>query len=110
VPPPLRSTERGLEQIYQGKVDVTAEIFSDDYLRHDLRPSQAEPGSAGMAKIAADFRVAFPDLSFKEDLVVAEGDLVVARWTAEGPTPARGGRSKRPGSGPSSQASTSSDF
>lgn len=60
---------RFYEEVWnQGNVDVTAEIFSDDYVRHDLRPSQAEPGAAGMAKIAADFRAAFPDLSFREDL------------------------------------------
>ena len=76
---------RFYEEVWnRGRLDVTAEIFADDYLRHDLRPSQAQPGAAGMAKIAADFRLAFPDLSFREDLILAEGDLVAARWTAEG--------------------------
>jgi steroid delta-isomerase-like uncharacterized protein len=68
----------------RGNVAVTQEIFADDYVRHDLRPTQAGPGAAGMAKIAADFRRAFPDLTFHVDIVLAEDDLVAARWTAEG--------------------------
>jgi steroid delta-isomerase-like uncharacterized protein len=68
----------------RGEVDAAAEVFASDYVRHDLRPSQAEPGPAGQAKIAADFRAAFPDLRMQVDLILAEGDLVAARWTTEG--------------------------
>ena len=68
----------------RGNVEVAKDIFADDYARHDLRPTQAEPGGAGQAKIAADFRRAFPDLTFHVDVVLAENDLVAARWTAEG--------------------------
>lgn len=67
-----------------GNVDFASEVFSDDYVRHDLRPTQAEPGAAGQARIAAQFRQAFPDLEWHIDLVLAEGDLVAARWTATG--------------------------
>jgi steroid delta-isomerase-like uncharacterized protein len=76
---------RFYEEVWnRGNVEVATEIFAEDYVRHDLRPSEAEAGGAGQAKIAAGFRAAFPDLSFHVDLVVAEGDLVAARWTAEG--------------------------
>ena len=47
-------------------------------------PAQALPGAAGMAKIAADFRRAFPDARWRVDLVLGEDDLVAARWTATG--------------------------
>lgn len=67
-----------------GNVLVTAEVFAEDYVRHDLRPGQALPGPAGQAKIAADFRAAFPDLRMQLDLMLGEGDLVAARWTTEG--------------------------
>lgn len=67
-----------------GNVLVTAEVFAEDYVRHDLRPGQALPGPAGQAKIAADFRAAFPDLRMELDLMLGEGDLVAARWTTEG--------------------------
>lgn len=55
-----------------GNLDVTSEVFAKDYVRHDLRPSQALPGPAGQAKVAADFRTAFPDLRMEVDLIVAQ--------------------------------------
>ena len=68
----------------RGNVLVAYEVFADDYVRHDLRPSQAIPGPEGQSKIAQDFRRAFPDLRFDVDLLLGEGDLVAARWTATG--------------------------
>jgi len=68
----------------KGNLSVAHEVFAADYVRHDLRPSQALPGPAGQAKIAEDFRRAFPDLRFEVDLVLGEDDLVAARWTATG--------------------------
>jgi steroid delta-isomerase-like uncharacterized protein len=68
----------------KGNVSVAREVFASDYVRHDLRPSQVLPGPAGQAKIAEDFRRAFPDLRFEVDLVLGEDDLVAARWTATG--------------------------
>ena len=68
----------------KGNTNVALEAFADDYVRHDLRPSQALPGGAGQAKVAADFRAAFPDLSFQVDLILGEGEFVAARWTASG--------------------------
>lgn len=77
--------ERFYEEVWdRGNVDFAAEVFADDYIRHDLRPTQALPGGAGMAKLAADFRSAFPDARWRVDLVFGEGDLVAARWTATG--------------------------
>jgi steroid delta-isomerase-like uncharacterized protein len=76
---------RFYEEVWdRGNVEFAREVFHDDYVRHDLRPSQAIPGPAGQAKIAADFRRAFPDLRFEVDLVFGEDDLVAARWTAVG--------------------------
>jgi len=68
----------------RGNVRVAEEVFAEDYVRHDLRPTEAEAGPAGQAKIATDFRAAFPDLRMELDLILGEGDLVAARWTAEG--------------------------
>ena len=73
------------EQVWnQGHTEVAHEFFHDEYVRHDLRPTTAPSGGAGQAKIAADFRAAFPDLRFGVDLIVAEGDVVAARWSASG--------------------------
>ncbi|HEX9124403.1 MAG TPA: ester cyclase [Actinomycetota bacterium] len=85
---------RFYEEVWnKGNVSVTSEVFAGDYVRHDLRPTQALPGPAGQAKIAADFRAAFPDLRMRVDLILAESDLVAARWTCEGTNTGRwGGR------------------
>jgi len=42
------------------------------------------PGPGGQAQIVRAFREAFPDLRWRIDLLVAERDLVAARWTASG--------------------------
>ena len=77
--------ERFYEEVWsRGHTKVALDVFADDYVRHDLRPSQAGPGGAGQAQVAEDFRAAFPDLTFQVDLLIGEGDLVAARWTASG--------------------------
>jgi predicted ester cyclase len=68
----------------RGNVAFTEEVFADEYDRHDLRPTDAVPGPAGQALIAEQFRGAFPDLEWRVDLILGDGDLVAARWTASG--------------------------
>jgi len=68
----------------RGNVGFAEGVFADAYVRHDLRSTKAAPGGAGQALIAEQFRRAFPDLQWRIDLVLGEGDLVAARWTASG--------------------------
>ncbi|MCU0506538.1 MAG: ester cyclase [Chloroflexi bacterium] len=68
----------------RGNVDVASEIFADDYVRHDPRQAAAQAGGRGQAKIAADFRRAFPDLELTVDVLVADDEHVAARWTMAG--------------------------
>jgi steroid delta-isomerase-like uncharacterized protein len=76
---------RFYEEVWdRGNVDFANELFADDYVRHDLRPARAAPGAAGQALIAEQFHRAFPDLEWRVDLVLGDGDLVAARWTASG--------------------------
>jgi steroid delta-isomerase-like uncharacterized protein len=76
---------RFYEEVWdRGNVEVAYEVFADDYLRHDLRPTAAAPGPSGQREIAAAFRAAFPDLRWRVDLLLGEGDLVAGRWTASG--------------------------
>jgi steroid delta-isomerase-like uncharacterized protein len=73
------------EEVWNGgNVEVAEELFAPDYFRHDLRPTRAAPGGAGMAAIASAFRGAFPDLRMDVDLILSDGDLVAARWTSTG--------------------------
>jgi predicted ester cyclase len=67
-----------------GNLDFAREVFADEYVRHDLRPSEPPPGPEGQAQIAGSFRSAFPDLEWHVDLVLGEDGLVAARWTAAG--------------------------
>jgi steroid delta-isomerase-like uncharacterized protein len=76
---------RFYEEVWnRGNLDVADEIFTDDYVRHDLRPGTAPPGPAGQKAVAGLFRAAFPDVHLAVELLVAEGELVAARWTMEG--------------------------
>jgi steroid delta-isomerase-like uncharacterized protein len=76
---------RFYEEVWdRGNFDFAKEVFADDYVRHDLRATTALPGPEGQAKIAADFRAAFPDLRVQVDMVFGEGDMVAGRWTATG--------------------------
>ena len=76
---------RFYEEVWdRGNVAFAGEVFAEDYVRHDLRPTSPIPGPQGQSKIAAEFRAAFPDLRVTVDLVFGEGDLVAARWTAQG--------------------------
>ena len=68
----------------QGQLGVIDELFAENYLRHDLRPTQPAPGPEGMRQITADFRAAFPDLRFEVEIVIAEDEFVAARWRASG--------------------------
>jgi steroid delta-isomerase-like uncharacterized protein len=77
--------KRFYEEVWsRGNVGFAEEVFADDYVRHDLRPTQAPAGSAGQALIAERFRHAFPDLDWHVDILIAERDFVAARWTASG--------------------------
>jgi len=76
---------RFYEEVWaRGNVGFAEEVFADDYIRHDLRPTNAAAGAVGQALIAEQFRRAFPDLEWHVDLVLGDGDLVAARWTASG--------------------------
>ena len=76
---------RFYEEVWgKGNVDVADDVFAPDYVRHDLRPTQAVPGPEGQKRIAQAFRMAFPDLRFEVEIVIADSDYVAARWSASG--------------------------
>jgi steroid delta-isomerase-like uncharacterized protein len=68
----------------RGNLDVADDVFADEYVRHDFRGGEPEPGPEGQKHIASDFRAAFPDLEWNVDFLIGEGDLVAGRWTATG--------------------------
>lgn len=62
------------------------EILSPDYVDHVVEGPKAQTvrGPYALKRAAAMFRDAFPDLHYTVEDVVAEGDKVVARFTARG--------------------------
>jgi steroid delta-isomerase-like uncharacterized protein len=76
---------RFYEEVWdKGNIDVADDVFAHDYVRHDLRATEAAPGPEGQKQVARAFRAAFPDLRFEVEIVIAEGDYVAARWAARG--------------------------
>jgi steroid delta-isomerase-like uncharacterized protein len=59
-------------------------LFTSDYVLHLPGSAAAAMSPDGAKQVVAMFRTAFPDLKHTVDEMIAEGDTVVARWTARG--------------------------
>src|SRR5262245_51883449 len=66
----------------QGNLGVADEIVADDYLRHDPGDPFPARGPADVKRIVTMLRSMLPDLTIHIDAMVAEGDLLVSRYTA----------------------------
>ena len=71
------------EIINQGNFEVADELFASEYVYRspgtpDLR------GPDGFKELIGGYRSAFPDLHMTVQEMIAEGDSVASRWTAEG--------------------------
>jgi steroid delta-isomerase-like uncharacterized protein len=77
---------RALEEVYgRGNLDVADELVSPDWVDHDpSAPPEMRRGPEGVKQQAAMYHEAFPDLEMTIDEQIAEGDLVMTRWTARG--------------------------
>jgi steroid delta-isomerase-like uncharacterized protein len=75
---------RFYEEVWNnGHLEVVEEVAAPECIRHD--PSgPMRSGPAGFQQTATMLRTAFPDLQLSIDLMVAEADMVVARWTIRG--------------------------
>lgn len=70
----------------EGRVELIPELYAPDYVdhvAHGPEPSEVS-GPAALAAAVAQFRTGFPDLNYSVDLVLAEDDLVMARFRATG--------------------------
>jgi steroid delta-isomerase-like uncharacterized protein len=68
----------------KGNLDLVDEMFAEDYKHHD--PANPDPnGVGGVEDVKFHLQAllnAFPDMQFKVDDMVAQGDDIVVRWTA----------------------------
>lgn len=71
------------EMISAGDLDGFAGLLSDDFVEHEELPG-LEPTKQGVSTFFRMYRAAFPDLRMDADLVIAEGDKVVALARATG--------------------------
>ena len=75
---------RRFEELFNEKqVDRADEFVAPDYIDHGALPGQA-PGLDGAKQKWAMYIAAIPDLRVPIEDMVAEGDKVMVRWTAEG--------------------------
>jgi steroid delta-isomerase-like uncharacterized protein len=74
---------RAVEEIYnRGNLSVVDELAASDLLIHTS--SNEIRGRDGAKQYVSVLRSAFPDIHFTIDDQIAEGDMVVTRWTARG--------------------------
>jgi steroid delta-isomerase-like uncharacterized protein len=67
-----------------GRLALAEQFVADDHRYHDPAAPSVPTGPAGMARVVADLRRAFPDLALTLDVVIARGDRVAVRVTARG--------------------------
>ncbi len=67
------------------QVDTKAisEFVAVDYHNHDMAPGE-QNGIAGLLQFMRLTHTAFPDMRVIADKIVAEGDVVVTRWSVTG--------------------------
>src|SRR3712207_1324074 len=68
----------------QGDMRIIDELFASNYVLHDPGLVREVYGREGVEQYAARFRAASPDICFTVEDQIAEGDMVVTRWTARG--------------------------
>ena len=77
--------QRYFEQAWNlGNLAVLDELVAPNYINHNPAMPGLPPGPAGLKPIFTAFRQAFPDIYFTIEDQIAEGDLVVTRWTMRG--------------------------
>ena len=73
-----------VEVFEQGRLDVIDEIFAPDFIEHMTPPPGVPQGRAGIKAIASALRTGFPDIKYKIDHQIGEGDFVASYVTVSG--------------------------
>jgi len=66
----------------RGHLAVADEILAPDYVRHDPGDPFPARGPEDVKRIVTMLRAMLPDLRIEIDAIIAEGDLVVTRYTS----------------------------
>jgi steroid delta-isomerase-like uncharacterized protein len=77
------TARRWSEELWsQGNLAVADEIIAPDYTRHDPGDPFPARGPEDVKRIVKMLRAMFPDFMIDIEAIVAEGDMVVSRYTA----------------------------
>jgi steroid delta-isomerase-like uncharacterized protein len=71
------------EVLNQRNLAVVDELFASTFVDHDSSMPEAR-GPGGIKRLAAMVHASFPDLHFKIEDMIAEGDKVVYRYSVRG--------------------------
>jgi steroid delta-isomerase-like uncharacterized protein len=78
------SVQRAFDGLFsRGELALADELVSADFLNHEAPPG-APRGPAGLRLLVTMLRTAFPDIHYKVEELLAEGDLVAARTILRG--------------------------
>jgi steroid delta-isomerase-like uncharacterized protein len=77
---------RYFEEIWdKANIELIDELLTTNFVRHGPNATEGEVrGLEGFKGLLSMYRAAFPDLRVPIEDLIAEGDMVVARWTARG--------------------------
>ena len=79
---------RFLYELYNdGKLEVADEIMAENYEYHDVIFKESQfhtSGPEGIKRRVMGYKAGIPDLIFKDELMIAEGELVVCYWKGTG--------------------------
>ena len=73
-----------LEVFEQGRLDVVDELCAPDLKEHGELMPGIPTGREGLKAVASQLRKGFPDLKYRIDLQIADGDFVASYATVSG--------------------------
>jgi steroid delta-isomerase-like uncharacterized protein len=76
---------RVFEELFNGKnLDAADELYAADYVDNDPAAPDTGTGPERVKQEVQMYLGGFPDLTFTVEDQIAEGDMVVTRWTSSG--------------------------
>ena len=76
---------RLVEELWnKGNLSVADELFAPNYEHHDASTLDFGRGPESEKKRATLYRTAFPDIQLTMEEVIAEGEIVMTRWSCRG--------------------------
>ena len=76
---------RSFEELWnKGNLSVADELFAPNYTHHDPSTPDVGRGPESERKRVTLYHTAFPDLKLTIEDIIAEGEMVMARWSCRG--------------------------